>query len=62
MNLLQVFAPNATCEYRAFVDEVNGLLLWKMLFYEYDLLYEHAQSLCGSLAHWLEQTQIRERV
>ena len=60
MNLLQVFAPNATREYRAFADEVNGLLLWKMLFYEYDLL--HVRSLCGSLAHWLEQTQIRERV
>ena len=52
--LLQVYAPNATSEYQAFVDEVNHALL-RVFPTEFTVLME-------ILTHMLEQTQKRGRV
>ena len=54
--LLQVYAPNTTSEYQAFVDEVNDALL------QVGYLGMILQSLWRILAHMLEQTQKRGRV
>ena len=52
--LLQVYAPNATTEYQAFVDEANDALL--------RVSPTESTSLWRILTHMLEQTQIRGRV
>ena len=52
--LLQVYAPDATSEYEAFVDEVNDALL-RVSPTEFTVL-------TGILMHMLEQTQKRRRV
>ena len=52
--LLQVYAPNATSKYQAFVDEVNDALL--------RVSPTESTVLWGILTHMLEQTQIRGRV
>ena len=52
--LLHVYAPNATSEYQAFVDEVNDALLRVSL--------TESTLLMGIFTHMLVQTQIRGRV
>ena len=51
---LQVYAPNATSEYQAFVDEVNDALL--------HISPTESAVFTGILTHMLEQTQICGKV
>ena len=53
--LLPAYAPNATSEFQAFVDEVNYALLRVSPILNLQPLWENS-------THMLEQRQIRERV